>query len=200
MASIKNLDLRLIALFIIFAPLAAASADAALLDGKMMFVDLLHKTNQSDLQTGVGQLVTVGPGVELTGFGERTEPDLPALVDIDISDSSILITLLIEQPPAFLERLVFTDVMNNITPIQNTIVDPSTNWAGFDPARIGGSGSESISVNLGQLSGSPGQFVLLNVIPEPAATPLTALGAGAILRRCRRREHAGRRVCGTRQQ
>ncbi|HMO83661.1 MAG TPA: PEP-CTERM sorting domain-containing protein [Lacipirellulaceae bacterium] len=164
----------------------AGTACAALLDGKRISVSLEHITNQGGQELILSQVVTVGPGVELTGFGERTEPDLPALVDIDISDTTILITLLIEQPWAYLERLNFADVMNNLPPIKNVTVDPATDWAGFFAGRMSFS-TEIISVNLGQLAGSAGQKVLLNVTPEPAAATLLLLGGlGAIAARRRR--------------
>jgi hypothetical protein len=165
----------------------AAPLQAALLEGKVMNVDLTHQTNPSDLLTGIssGDFV-VGPGVELEDFGFRDEPPLPALVDIDISDTSILITLVINQPLAFQERLSFVDSNNTIPFITSISVDPSTNWAGFIPGRVSGGGQGNIGVNLSGLTALQGQKIVLNLTPEPAAALLLVCGAGGLIARWRR--------------
>src|SRR5215210_2261805 len=84
--------------------LFAARADAALLEGKMMFARLTHQTTAADSEASAEESFTVGPGVELMGFCFREfSPPLPPLVDIDVSDNQILITLVMNQPFAVQE-------------------------------------------------------------------------------------------------
>ena len=170
---------------------SGSEARAAFLEGKTLTVDYTHKTNVGDGQTGVFAVVTVGPGVELPNFGMRENPPLPALVDIDISDTTILFTLVIDQPPAFQDSFQFTDVLGTIPRIEKVAVDPTTDWAGFEPIRIV-TGPDVLLVNFGGLSGLAGQKLLLNltpgdpIVPEPAEALLGAIAFGAIgvRRRC----------------
>jgi hypothetical protein len=154
-------------------------SEAALLEGKTMAALLMHKTTSSSTQTGVdsGPFV-VGPGVELTNFGQRENPTLPALVDIDVSDMQILLTLLIDQPSAFLEAIRIGDLQNNIEPF-NVRINSTTNWVGFNDFRLAGSNQENVEINLSGLSGLQGQQILLDVVPvpEPAGTLLLLVGA-----------------------
>lgn len=159
---------------------SATATRAALLDGKVMSVDLTHQTSENDQLTGVfARNFVVGPEVELPGFGLRDNPPLPALVDIDISDETILLTLLIDQPFATTEVIRFLDSNDTIPGFTDVLIDPSTNWAGMSPFRVFADISV-INLNLSRLSGLAGQHILLHVIvPEPAAIVLLAVGVGA---------------------
>jgi hypothetical protein len=159
--------------------LMSTSVDAAFLDGKMLRVTLDHKTNLQDVETGVAALITVGPGVELEDFGMREEPDLPPLVDIDITDATILITAVADQPMAFLERLQFSDSTGTVPRFTDLIL-VSTNWSGFTPSRLN-SGPEALFVTISGLSGLAGQQILLQVVPEPASAALAAASSVAML-------------------
>jgi hypothetical protein len=175
--------LFLIACGLIFATSAliqATSAQGALLEGKLMDVDLFHRTTVDSPETGVGSGdFLVGPGVELEDFGSRSSPPiLPPLVDIDVSDRQILVTLVQNQPLAFQEELRFVDPNNNISGFANVFVNPATNWAGFTPSRVL-FGSEFILLNLSQLSGLQGQQILLDIVPEPTASILLVTGAAS---------------------
>lgn len=142
-------------------------ARGAVLDGKQLVVTLFHKTTTSDTQTGVSSPILVGPDVELTGFGFRAaNPPLPALVDIDISNTNILITLLINQPLAAQELLTFSDSFNNINPLTSAIVSSATNWSGFSQSRVS-FGSNSVSVMLNELQGTAGQQISIDLTAVP---------------------------------
>jgi hypothetical protein len=172
----------------------AETAEGALLEGKVMKVDLFHKTTQQSDLAGVssGDFI-VGPGVELEGFGFRAaNPPLPALVDIDIADMQILITLVNDQPPAFQEVVRFYD-SNNTIPAFDVSINPATNWTGFTPNRLFVNGATQVDVTVSQLSGLQGQQILLDVIPipEPVAGVLMLLSAASLLA-CRRRARAMR--------
>jgi hypothetical protein len=157
------------------------TASGALLEGKVMQVVLLHRTMESDTQRQViSPEFVVGPGVELPGFGDETFPPLPELVDIDISDRQILMTLLIDQPFAFGETFRFIDSRNTIDLIQAVKINPATNWAGFNSFRLSVVGFEEIHLQLGQLAGLQGQLILLDVVPEPAAASLLLTAIAAV--------------------
>jgi hypothetical protein len=129
--------------------------------------------------------VIVGSGVEFNDFGlHPIDPFFPALVDIDVSDRSILITLIIDQPFAFQDFFRIVDAQNTIQTPQNVFVNPATNWVGFaqDPFRLSFD-NQAIDINLSQLSGLQGQFILLDVVPEPAAAGLLLTTLAAIIGR-----------------
>ena len=157
-----------------------------------MLVSLEHRTTLSDptvtLESGIFE---VGPNVEVENFGANVDPPLPALVDIDVADTSILISLIIDQPLSAVERFRFTHELTNIPLFQNVSVDPSTNWTGFTQSRLV-LGSEIIVVNVSLLTGQTGQFILLNVTPEPGAAGLLGYGAALLLNWARRRPIAVR--------
>ncbi|MCC6493327.1 MAG: hypothetical protein IT424_09920 [Pirellulales bacterium] len=163
----------------------------ALLEGKLLYVDLYHQETMqsSGVFVNSGDFV-VGPGVELEGFGARSSPPvLPPLVDIDVSDRQILITLVIDQPPAFLDDLTFRDTRSNIPGLftNKVTTDRATTWTGFTDDYVQDSG-ESIRVILGGLQGLQGQFILLDVVPEPASIALLACAVPAELLLRRRRQ------------
>jgi hypothetical protein len=167
--------------------MALPQAQAALLEGKAVNLTLIHQTSNSDTQHTIqGGNVVVGPGVEWPGFGDASFPPLPELVDIDLSDRQILITLLIDQPFAHIEQFVFRDANDTIGPIRKVIINPATNWAGIEPIRVTAAGWP-IGVNVSQLAGLAGQQVLLDLVPEPAAAGLLLSATAALFAAQRRR-------------
>lgn len=170
-------------------------ARGAFLEGEIMKVDMIHTTSDGDLQTSVtsGDFV-VGSGVELIGFGDRQNPTLPELVDIDISDSQILMTLLINQPFAFQEVFNVIDSDDTIVPIKRADINPATNWAGFVPVRLFVSNGNIVTINVSQLSGLAGQQILIDltplIVPEPATTGLAVCALAAVAVGARKRRAA----------
>ncbi|MBX3435633.1 MAG: hypothetical protein KF847_20135 [Pirellulales bacterium] len=178
--------------------LIAAHARAAFLEGEVMKAVLLHITEDGGPEHVLdsGDFV-VGPEVELQGFGERDVPPLPALVDIDISDSQILMTLLIDQPFAFQEYFLIQDSNDTIVPIKRAEINPATNWAGFEPIRLGVLNGNVVTINVSQLLGLQGQQILIDLtpLPEPAAGGLALMGLAsgwAVRRRVRRARRTAR--------
>jgi hypothetical protein len=166
---------------VVVAWLAAMPAShGALLDGMTWRVELFHQT---DVQSGPGSVVSpffvIGPGVELTGFGQ---PPVTPLVDIDLSDRDILITAVADQPFAFEDRLIFGIVRDDL----QFSINPATNWAGFTPNRLGRP-ADFLVVDLSQLSGLAGQQILLDAVPEPSSAGLLLAGAAALAAVARRR-------------
>jgi hypothetical protein len=162
--------------------------EAAFMNGKNMQVNSLHAT----IATGPPPVVdsgefVVGPDVELPDFG------FIDFVDIDVSDTSILITLNIDQPFAQQEELHFIDsVPNDIPFITGVSINPASNWVGFtNPLRVNNAG-EAVFVNLAELSGLAGQQILLDLtfIPEPAAAAGLLSLAGVALAASQRRRRA----------
>ena len=156
--------------------------EAALLDGQTVEATDFHGT-APDQTTIIGPVNrVVGPGVELTNFG------FGDFVNIDFSDTSILITLMIDQPFGFFEILRFFDVNGTIPAFTGVTVNPATNWTDFDPAGISFN-SDRIDVPLPQ-GGLQGQQILLNLIggtnggngvSEPPAYLLVGLGVLSML-------------------
>jgi hypothetical protein len=154
---------------------------AAFLDGKVMQARLLHKTLDSDTEATVDSPdFVVGPNVEVMGFGYRADqPPLPPLVDIDVSDTQIRMTLVMDQPQAVREILEYIDANNTIASLAKTKMNPATNWAGFQSGSVDAS-EGLINVPVSGLHGLQGQFILLDVIPEPAAGVLLLIGLTAL--------------------
>lgn len=161
-------------------------AGGALLDGARLGVNLSRQPTEQNVEQAVTAIVVVGPGVELEGFGERTDPDWDPLVDIDLSDARIEITLVNDQPLDFKAVLQITDALGEAGPISAININPATNWAGFVPTRLIGSSTDAVLISLGQLAGLAGQKIVLDLVPEPASGALAA-AAGAVMAAAGRR-------------
>ena len=169
--------------------IANSSASAALLEGHQVFSRLEHQdTISSSLVADEAGPVVVGPGLEANDLGTKIHTqDLQnsVIVDIDFSDTQIVITAVNDQPPSFIERIRMS-VFD--APQISVRLNPATNWAGFDNS-IGRLTeiAQNIEVNLVNLSGLAGQQIVIDVVPEPAAAALLAVASPALLAAHRRR-------------
>ena len=140
----------------------------------------------SDMTSIIGPGNTVvGPGTELTDFA--------GIVNIDFSDTNILITLINGSHPPFSdfsEILRFVDV-NGTIPNFAVNVNPATNLAGFDASRLhvidfsGNTDVLDVTLTALGLTTSQGQQISLDLTgaatfpvpaPEPATIVLLVLG------------------------
>lgn len=136
-------------------------AVADILAGKTVATTSFHGS-APDTTLAVGPTNSlVGPGVELEGFGWT------GFLNIDFSDTSILITANAPQPFGYLEILRFSDVNGTIPDFTGVAVGAATNWAGFDPSRISRLSANVIDVNLTGLQGQQGQQILLHLTAAP---------------------------------
>jgi hypothetical protein len=174
--------------------------DAALLEGETVATTNFHGS-QPDSTTPIGPLNrVVGAGIELTNFG------FSDFVDIDFSDTSILITLKIDQLPAFFESLRFFDVNGTIPAFTGVTLNSATTWIGFGASRIDFT-SDRIDLNLTALAGLQGQQISLNLngggngngngkVSEPASYLLASIALLSMLGvMSRRRKKAAYRQC-----
>jgi hypothetical protein len=163
----------------------ATPVQGAFLEGKSLQVDWNYAADEQSPLVGASRSgVIVGPGVELMGFGQTIMPPLPPRVDIDISDTQILITLLINESPALYETFRFLDENFTIASFRNAKLNPASNWLGADPGFLGAT-DEVIDMGIRPVNGMAGQFILIDVVPEPAFAMMlvAAIAALAIARR-----------------
>ena len=130
----------------------------------------------------------VGPGIELMDFGWE------GFLNINFSNTNILITAATDQPFGFFEVLQFLDAIGNIPAFTDISVNPSTNYAGFDASRISVFESDRIDLSLTGLTGLQGQQISLDltaapgqVVPEPGTIWLLVVGVATLVA-WRRRE------------
>jgi hypothetical protein len=146
----------------------ASSAQAPLLEGQTVETTSFHGT-APDTTARVGPVTSlVGPGVELTNFGWQ------GFINVDFSDTRIVITLAADQPNGYSEQLLFVDANGTIPAFVGVAVNPATNYAGFDASRVS-FGADRIDVNLTALHGLRGQQISLDLtgdsaVPTPTAT------------------------------
>ena len=136
-------------------------AVADLLAGKVVATMSFHGSAPDTTLTVGPTNSLVGPGVELEGFGWT------GFLNIDFSDTSILITANAPQPFGYLEILRFSDVKGTIPDFTGVTVSAATNWAGFDPSKISRLSANVIDINLTGLQGQQGQQILLHLTAAP---------------------------------
>ena len=163
-------------------------AAAPLLEGQTIQTTNFHGT-APDATVPVGPVSSVvGPGTELMSFG------FSDFLNINFSDTNILITAATDQPFGFLETIRFFDAIGNIPAFTNISINPSTNYAGFDASGIVSFDSDLIEINLTNLIGLQGQQISLDltaapgqVVPEPGTIWLLVVGMATLVA-WRRRE------------
>ena len=141
--------------------LSQGPAAAPVLDGQTIQTTDFHGT-APDATLIIGPVSSVvGAGTELTGFGWEE------FLNIDFSDTNILITAATDQPFGFLEVVRFFDAIGNIPSLTDISVNPSTNYSGFDATRISSFNSDLIQINLTGLNGLQGQQISLDLTAAP---------------------------------
>jgi hypothetical protein len=152
-----------------------------------MFARLEHENANGSGQQSQEAFFVVSDEVELSDFGAAISfPAVPVILDVDISDSQILITAVADQPLAFREFIILNVLGDEAPLVAGATVNPATTWAGFSQLRVNVI-SQNIFVNLASLTALEGQQILLDVIPEPssAGLALTCLATLALGRRGR---------------
>ncbi|MBX3427451.1 MAG: hypothetical protein KF688_17360 [Pirellulales bacterium] len=167
----------------LFASTWLDEAFGANLEGKVMKVIREHQSDSSSNITVIdsGKFV-VGPGVEVPGFGYHENPQLPALMDVDVTNNQIILTLLIDHPPAILDAVTFWDINLTIPSfIGRVSINPASTWQ-----LVAFPDKEVILIDL-NVNGVAGEQFILNIAPEPAGATLAAgaLAAGVLFRRRR---------------
>jgi hypothetical protein len=143
--------------------------DAVILDDQTVETTNFHGT-APDTTILVGPTNSVvGPGVELNDFGWL------GFVDIDFSDTNILIKLSIPQPSGYSEALRFLDVNGTIPDLTGVTVNAATNWAGFNTSRISQFNANLIDLNLTGLQGQQGQQISLDLTANTAISSTTTI-------------------------
>ena len=152
------------------AMISQGPATAALLDSQTIQTTDFHGT-APDTTAMIGpESSVVGPVTELMSFGWL------GFLNIDFSDTNILISAATDQPFGFLEVIRFFDVNGTIPAFTGISVNPSTNYAGFDASRISFFDSDRIDINLTGLIGLQGQQISLDLngaAPVPVHEPAT---------------------------
>jgi hypothetical protein len=141
-------------------------AHTALLDGQTVAAFHLHQT-APDMTAVFGPIQSVvGPNVEYVNFG------FSGFVNIDVTDTRIVITLNIDQPAGFADTLIIADANGTIPAFTSVTVNPLTNYAGFDASRVSLT-PELINLNLTALNGVAGQQIVLDLTgaEEPPPPP-----------------------------
>lgn len=163
-------------------------AAAPLLDGQTIETTNFHGTAPDVTVITGPESRVVGPGIELMDFGWL------GFLNINFSDTNILITAATDQPSGFFETVSFIDAIDNIPAFTDISVNPSTNYAGFDASLISFFDSDRIDINLTGLIGLQGQQISLDltaapgqVVPEPGTIWLLVVGMATFVA-WRRRE------------
>jgi hypothetical protein len=169
-----------------------SSANGALLEGKTLAADYLTNAGGGAPITISSNPFIVGPQVELIDFGghDGVPPFLPPQFDVDVADTSVLVTLVNDLPSSSTAILRLVDVLLDINQFSGESINPETSLPGFTASRARAFGN-TITFTLSNLSGVAGQVISINVraIPEPATS---VLGATAIVIGLARSRRVGR--------
>lgn len=135
---------------------APVNARAQLLEGAIVQVWDFHGT-APDRTALIGPVErVVGSAVELRGFGWA------GFMDIDLADTSIVITAADDQPFGYFESVRFVDVDRTIPDFIGVSVNPTTDWNGFDASRVSVS-ADVIQLELTRLGGQREQRISLEI-------------------------------------
>ena len=167
-------------------------AHAALLEGEQVFARLEHlDTPGSPLVGDQSGFVVVGPGLEVDDLGDSILLQNPVIVDMDFSDTQIVITAVNDQPVAHRELLEFSiGAFGDPAPRVRFFLNPATNWAGFQAGAFQpnlGAILQSVDIVLTGSTALAGQQIVIDVVPEPAAAALLAVTCPALVTAHRRR-------------
>jgi hypothetical protein len=167
-----------------FVAVAMVSFGCSFLDSKAARADLLDgQTVKITIGVYFGTLlvsetsgpVVVGPGTEIANFAFRDlggDPD--NYLDIDLSDTNILITNRGAEFDCLDCYLRFEDAYGTIPRFTGVTVNPATTWPGYDSI-----GFHPNSIGLDLHGGFPGAQLSLDItgmIPEPSAACLMLTG------------------------
>lgn len=156
--------------------------------GKSIELSRTAGASLQDARIFAVQNVLVGPGLEATNYGASgtvlPPPGLPGFVDIDISATSIQLTLTSDHSFIVVDALRFH--LNQIPPfVMGVAINPATKWGAFasEISRAQGFGRD-VTVDLGQITGVQGQKIVLDLnlsnVPEPSGAALGALAVAAL--------------------
>jgi hypothetical protein len=158
----------------------AAPANAAVMEGRFL------RSITSSVWPNGGENFEqtdylVGPTVELHDFS--------GYLDIDVSDTNILITASKDRPSVpDPQSLLFGDLNRDIPNFVYVTVNPMTTWDGFDQGRVIVRPNE-IYVKINSLAAISGQKISLDVyitVPEPGSLTLLGFAAFGAVRMARR--------------
>jgi hypothetical protein len=159
---------------------------AALLEGEQVFARLHHEDTPSSGSVGdESGFVIVGPGLEVDNLGDSILVQQPVIVDIDFSDTQIVMTAVNERPLPHRE-FIRISVLGADAPRVRYSLNAASNWAGFVPGAFQPFGQD-VDLILFESSPLPGQQIVIDVVPEPAAAGLAAVVSPALLAAHRRR-------------
>ena len=176
---------RVVALAIVWLS-SQSFVDAALLEGQQVFARLEHEdTSSSGEVSDESGIVTVGPALEVNDLGDSILVQNPIIVDIDFSDTQIVMTAVNERPLPHRE-FIRISVLGDDAPRVRYFLNPASNWTGFVPGAFQPFG-QSVDLILQESSPLPGQQIVIDVVPEPAAAVLAAVASPTVLAAHRRR-------------
>jgi hypothetical protein len=176
---------------LVFLTTTSAPVHAETLDGKIVRTSFsLHDIHFNEITSFTRDSV-VGPGIELVDFGFDIGLDYPLVlnkIDIDFSDTNILITSRSTGGFGPTVSIDFQDVYGTIPRFTDVTINPATNWTGFDSSHFHFH-PNSINLRLDDTEGFEGEQISLDItaiIPEPATWLLaTVLAAFFAVRRKR---------------
>jgi hypothetical protein len=161
---------------------ATSPVQAEILDGQTVTTIYRESQPHGLPSPQIAANSVVGPGTELTNFGIYPS----TLLDVDFSDTNILITNQSDQARPRVADISFTDVYGTIPRFTGVTVNPATTWLGFTPSTPIHFEPNRISVffigphDATYRKGDQIVLDLTAMIPEPASWLLAASAASLI--------------------